>query len=357
MIRFNIDNFDERLTAKNAFDGNLQFGAKHFHETTKRTGAGRPSSGHMTAEHSKVVRDTGIDRYERRADLWTEVNKCLVCGSADREFLLSRMGLEIHRCKTCTHRYLSPHVKFEKAMEIYGDDKTASDIYTQPLQIEIDEKKYQYGLDLMHQLNPPARDRIMDLGCGAGTMLKVAHRNGWKQCVGVDVNERYGDIYQANQEIQFINAFFESLDPQKLGREYDVISMWSVLEHLYDLHNILDRVHSMLKPNGLLFILVPNAESLITRIARSLSPTFNWKHVSHFTRRSLNKLMEMHKLREVFAETVITEIDNIKSYLSGEYPYYGYGDPDHLFDWITPEYIHQNFLGSRLIAIFRKENS
>ena len=50
---------------------------------------------------------------------------------------------------------------------------------------------------------------------------------------------------------------------------------------------------------------------------------------------------------------MITEIDNIKSYMSGEYPYHGYGDPEHLFDFITPEYIHRHHLGSRQIAIFR----
>jgi hypothetical protein len=64
--------------------------------------------------------------------------------------------------------------------------------------------------------------------------------------------------------------------------------------------------------------------------------------------------MDKHYFKEEFIETVITEIDNIKSYMSGEHPYHGYGDPDGLFDFITPEYIHRNFLGSRILAIYRK---
>ena len=39
--------------------------------------------------------------------------------------------------------------------------------------------------------------------------------------------------------------------------------------------------------------------------------------------------------------------------MSGEYPYHGYGDPEKLFDFITPEYVHKNFLGSRMIGIFK----
>jgi 2-polyprenyl-3-methyl-5-hydroxy-6-metoxy-1,4-benzoquinol methylase len=194
----------------------------------------------------------------------------------------------------------------------------------------------------------------MDIGCGAGVFLKMADRNAWKQCIGIDINENYSAIYKQTAGVQFINSSFERMDPEKIGRGYDVISMWSVLEHLYDLQTILGRITEMLKPGGLLFILVPNAASLATRLMRERSPTFNWKHVSHFTPQSLKALMAQHGLKCEHFETVITEIDNIKSYMSGEYPYHGHGDPEHLFDWITPDYLHRNLLGSRQIGIFRK---
>jgi 2-polyprenyl-3-methyl-5-hydroxy-6-metoxy-1,4-benzoquinol methylase len=354
MSSFDIHSFDERLKAKNRFDGNLLHGAKEFHSKTDRSGKGKPSSGYLIREHAMLVNDTGADRYQRIEEYWEPVNACPVCGSVEREHFLSRFGLEIYRCTGCTHRYLSPRVKFDDAERIYMDDKTASDIYTKPLQVEIDEIKYQYGLDLVEQLQPPARDKILDLGCGAGTFLKMAERNGWKQCVGVDINQRYSDIYTSAKGIQFINATFERLDPAKLGGDYDVISMWSVLEHLYDKHAVLKTLISMLKPGGLLFILVPNVESLATRLMREMSPTFAWKHVSHFSPKSLVKLMDLHGLNCVFHETVISEVDNIKSYMSGEYPYHGYGDPAGLFDFITPEYLHKNMLGSRQIAVFKK---
>jgi trans-aconitate methyltransferase len=353
MAEFDIRNFHERLREINRFDGNLRFGAASFHARTNRSGAGRPSSGGMTREQSLVVTDTGIERYRRNEGQWEDVDHCPVCGAGDRSLFLSRFGLDIHRCGTCGHRYLSPRVKFDAAMRLYGDDKTAADIYTQPMQVETDELKYQYGLDLLAQLQPPSRDRIMDIGCGAGVFLKTANRDGWKQCIGVDVNERYSDIYRDSPGVQFINASFESLAPGRVGNNYDCIAMWSVLEHLYDLHAILASVKALLKPRGLLMILVPNVDSLATRLIRSMSPTFTWKHTSHFSPDSLTRLMEMHRYVRVHLETVITEIDNIKSYMSGEYPYHGHGDPGGLFEFITPEYIHKNLLGSRIIGVFR----
>ncbi len=353
MAKFDINNFEDRLKAKNEFDGNLLYGAQKFHAETNRSGIGKPSSGYLIREHAKVVTDTGVDRYQRREGCWEEINACPVCGLTENTFFLTRFGLDIYRCKNCSHRFLNPRVSFDAAMRIYADDKTASDIYTKPLQIKTDEIKYQYGLDMISQLAPPAKNKIMDIGCGAGVFLKTAHKNGWETCVGVDVNERYNDIYREDKGVQFINATFENLSPEKLGGNYDCISMWSVLEHLYDVHSILDTIKKLLKKDGLLFILVPNVESLATRLMREMSPTFAWKHLSHFTMKSLNYLMDKHGFEKILMETVITEIDNIKSYMSGEYPYHGYGDPEGLFDFITPEYIHKNNLGSRIIGIFR----
>lgn len=342
------------LEAKNQFDGNLRFGAKKFHKDTNRSGEGKPADGGLVPEHAKIVMDTGIERYQRKGAFWQSVEKCPVCGGNNREFFLSRLGLDIWRCIQCSHRYQHPRITFEKACELYADDKTASDIYTQPIQKDIDRIKYQYGLNLIKKINPTGSKRIMDIGCGAGVFLEEAHQNGWETCVGIDANSRYSSEYKDSKGIQFIQSSFEKLDQSALGDTYDCIAMWNVLEHLYDLHGIIADIKKMLADKGLLFIMVPNVESLATRLIRNKSATFNWKHVSHFSPKSLRELMSKHGLNCVHLETAITEIDNIKSYMAGEYPYHGYGDPEHLFDFITPEYIHNNLLGSRIVAVFQK---
>lgn len=355
-MNFAINNVDERLKIKNCFDGNLVYGAKKFHTDTNRSGEGKPSSGGLIKEHAKVVIDTENERYQRKDGLWEDVENCPVCGNDSREFFLHRMGLEIYRCKNCTHRYLNPRIKFDEAVKIYSDDSTASDIYKSPIQKEIDNIKYTYGLKIIEKLNPPSKNKIMDLGCGTGLFLKIAQENGWTECIGIDANSNYSDGYIADGKagLKYINTTFESLDINKVGQEYDCISLWNVLEHLYDLAGIVNSMREILKKDGLIFIMVPNVESLITRLSREMSPTFNWKHVSHFSPASLKKLFELNGFEEVFFETVITEIDNIKSYMSGEYPYHGYGDPKGLFDFITPEYIHKNNLGSRMIGVYKK---
>ena len=139
---FDITSFESRLKAKNHFDGNLRFGAKKFHKESNRSGDGKPADGALVREHAKVVRDNDNECYQRIGQFWEDVNECPVCKSIERSFFLTRKGLDIWRCGSCSHRYQHPRITFEKACELYADDKTSSDIYTQPIQKDIDLIKY-----------------------------------------------------------------------------------------------------------------------------------------------------------------------------------------------------------------------
>ena len=65
-------------------------------------------------------------------------------------------------------------------------------------------------------------------------------------------------------------------------------------------------------------------------------------------------IMKNNGFKCIHFETIISEINNVKSYLSGKDPYSGYGDSENKFDFITPKYIHKNLLGSRILAIYKK---
>lgn len=354
-MKFDINNFEQRLKVINEFDGNLVYGASKFNKETNRSGVGRPSSGYLTKEQAQVINDTNVNRFIHKQESdWQENPSCPVCLNSLREKFIHRKGVDYYRCETCTHVYQDPVVKPDVAISLYENDKTASDIYTQPLQKEIDSNKYLYGLELLNQLGTPSQKKILDLGCGAGVFLEEAKNIGWEYCVGVDANSNYQSQYSNQPGLQYVFGDFEALEPGLLGNDFDAVSMWSVLEHIYKPTKFLQSVSQLMSPGALIFILVPNVKSLATRLMRELSPCFCWKHISYFSPESLKKIMEDAGFETVHMETIITEIDNIKSYMSGEYPYHGYGDPDNLFDFITPEYIHKNLLGSRLVGVFRK---
>lgn len=353
---FDLSDEHSRLDAKNEFDGHLVYGSKNFHISTNRSNAKKsgPADGAMHHEQADVIRDNGHDRCERIAQFWEDVNECPICGEKERSFFLTRFGLDIYKCESCTHRYMHPRITFEKLITLYAKDYTATKIYSSEPQLDIDGVKSTYGLNLLDKLGVPDKGRIMDLGCGSGKFLATAHQHGWQDCVGVDANPTFQDIHEAVNGVRFIYSSFENLDTKAIGDGYSAITLWNVLEHLYDLKAIVRQIQTLLKKDGLLFIMVPNVESLATKLIRDKSATFNWKHVAHFSPASLEKLMVDAGFKVELMETSISEIENVKSYLNGAWPYSGYGDPDGLFDWITPSFIHDNMLGSRLIGVFRR---
>lgn len=353
---FDLNDPASRLDAKNEFDGHLVYGSKAFHVSTHRSNAKKdgPADGAMHHEQQDVVQDSGAERYQRIPEFWEDVNECPICGSAERTFFLSRFALDIYKCDECTHRYMHPRITFEKLITLYAKDYTANKVYSSEPQMDIDGVKSTYGLNLLDKLGVPDRGKIMDLGCGSGKFLATAKQHGWSECVGVDANPTFQDMHDEVNGVRFMYSSFETLDTDTIGEGYSAITLWNVLEHLYDLKSIVRQIHSLLKENGLLFIMVPNAESLATKLIREKSATFNWKHVAHFSPKSLEKLMKDAGFETVLMETSISEIENVKSYMNGAWPYSGFGDPEGTFDFITPSFIHENMLGSRLIGVFRR---
>ena len=350
---FDCKNHQQRLDYKNKFDGNLVFGGKEFHKKTERSAPDMPASGSIHQEQLDVVAETAPREFSRQEQFFESVEACPVCDSENKIFVLNRYGLDFYECVDCTHCFMSPRLKFKKLCELYAKDNTSSRIYKSDAQAKLDFIKALYGLELLKQVGGVSCNRILDFGCGSGTFLKVAFDQGWRYCIGIDPNPNYSECYVDVPGVHFISSTFEDLNPEIISSNYDAITMWNVLEHLYDMQSILIKLKTMLVADGVIFIMVPNFRSLATQIIRDRSATFNWKHVSHFTPESLKLLMERAGFETIFLETVISEIDNIKSALHGQWPYSGFGDPNGVFDAITPEFLHRNLLGSRLLGIFR----
>jgi len=343
-----------RLKEKNRFDGNLVFGAKKFHEITNRLGSGKPMNLELTPEWKMCIDDNGIERYQRKQGMYEPVNECPVCGSKERRFLVSRFGLDIFRCLDCSLGYLDPRIKYDSIQEIYGNDETSAKIYSSEAQIEIDAIKYDYGLRLAEEYGLPAKKKALDIGCGIGLFLKRARKSGFEECVGIDPNKHYMKCYEDLEGIRFHSTGFESLELDELGDNYDCMSMWSVLEHIYDPVKFFTTMNRLMKKDGIFLIFVPNTNALSTRLFRGQSPIFVWQHVTYWTAESLKFFMNKMGYKVELLETVISEIGNIRNYLAWEHQYAGTQDDDTTFSFITPEFIHKNMLGSRLMGVFRK---
>lgn len=143
-----------------------------------------------------------------------------------------------------------------------------------------------------------ARGKLLDIGCGKGRFLMYAAAHGWEVC-GVEPSETSRNIARAKLGNRVVSSLDE-LDPHE---QFDVITLWHVLEHVPTPTPMLQQIRSYLKPNGTLLVAVPNFDSLQARLGKEL-----WSHLDiprhclHYTPNTLTTILSS-------SEYTVTYID------------------------------------------------
>lgn len=140
---------------------------------------------------------------------------------------------------------------------------------------------------------------IMDIGCGSAGLLYLARREGW-DVHGMELTEKAARDIAADQGIEVIVAnFLDYENPE--GRQYDVVVLRHVLEHLPDSMLAMRQIGSLLKPGGLALLEFPNTASISYGVKRVLKNaglrnrkfSSDWRpgHVNEFCRTSFEYLL------------------------------------------------------------------
>jgi len=328
------------LKKKNRFDGSLRFGAKRFYELS-----GRKSQADKT-EEEKIFRlfgnpSTGLIKKEN-----TRLRKC-VCGSNNYRLLFIKHGFRFLICNKCRFIYVNPVLKENILRDFYKKEDSWFKVLQNPVQAEMDNLKFRYGLDIIEEY---IRGKsLLDIGCGNCAFIEIARGRGWK-CTGVEFNSKSLKLAK-NKGLTLVNQDIESAYFR--GRKYDLITLWEVLEHIINPEKMLKKIHDLLNNNGYLFILVPNRDSLINRMLREKSNSFTGHcHINFFNAGILTTLLKKGGFRTLRRETIISELDNLTKHLTYEDAYAG--ETKENFPFFSPEFIHGNLLGCKLLILAQK---
>lgn len=142
-------------------------------------------------------------------------------------------------------------------------------------------------LNLIAKYNSSDSKNLLDVGCGTGDFLLKAQNAGWKiHGVEPDNGAREMAIKKAGESIFQNMEIIESLQTK-----FDIITLWHVLEHLPNLEHQIKFLKSLLHPNGVLIIAVPNFKSYDAQFYKRFWAAYDVpRHLWHFSKTSLNKL-------------------------------------------------------------------
>ena len=131
------------------------------------------------------------------------------------------------------------------------------------------------------------RGRLLDVGCASGLLLVAAAERGW-QVTGVEPSEAL--CAEAQKRLDGRGEIHcATLEDARLGGQFDVVTLWDVLEHVPDPCGFLGACRMLLRPTGRLFLNVPDLESLEARVLGARWPLLLPEHLNYFTRRSLQR--------------------------------------------------------------------
>ena len=105
--------------------------------------------------------------------------------------------------------------------------------------------------------HPGKPGKILDLGCGDGSFLTAAKREGWKV---------YGTELNPKEMLDSTITVYETTEAARKEGPFGCITMWHSLEHFPDPIVALHDLRQMLTPGGILMIAVPNAAGAQARV-------------------------------------------------------------------------------------------
>jgi 2-polyprenyl-3-methyl-5-hydroxy-6-metoxy-1,4-benzoquinol methylase len=137
---------------------------------------------------------------------------------------------------------------------------------------------------------------VLEIGCATGDFLLELKRQSpaTLNLMGIEVSEKAARYAREENEL---NVFHGELLTVAVDELQDLIVMWHTLEHIHRLSETLDKLHSLLKPNGILVTAMPNLDSLDAQHYGKYWVALDApRHLYHFTPKSFAALLKKHRL-------------------------------------------------------------
>jgi 2-polyprenyl-3-methyl-5-hydroxy-6-metoxy-1,4-benzoquinol methylase len=194
------------------------------------------------------------------------LSKCPLCKSGlflnhseIQDYAVTKEPFMLCKCSNCQLLFTNPRPSEKKIgpyynfPEYYSHEDKAKNI-TQWIYQKIRAYSINKKIDAIEQLSQ--KGSLLDYGCGTGQFLNAAKDRGWT-VAGVEPNKKA----RAQAKTKLPVLVKSSIDKLKKKAQFDVITLYHVLEHIHELRKSTKNIIKHLKSTGYLIIAVPNHQS------------------------------------------------------------------------------------------------
>jgi 2-polyprenyl-3-methyl-5-hydroxy-6-metoxy-1,4-benzoquinol methylase len=151
------------------------------------------------------------------------------------------------------------------------------------------ELTFRKHLQELEKRTGPANGRLLlDVGAYIGVFVEVAAEAGW-DAWGVEPSQWAA----AEAQNRGLSVIFGTQDaPELAERQFDVVTMWDVIEHVDDPSAELAKAHRLLKPGGWLVVHTMDIDSLAARLLGARWPWLMDMHLHYFSQKTLAQMLK-----------------------------------------------------------------
>ncbi|HEU4593747.1 MAG TPA: class I SAM-dependent methyltransferase [Pyrinomonadaceae bacterium] len=185
--------------------------------------------------------------------------RCPACGSESRDARGEKNGLRVSACRDCGTLYA------HHREAVAGADAEAYDYDAYYHEANLSVPAFiSRRLDEIFQSFAPHRksNRLLDVGCGAGSLLEAARRAGW-DAEGTEVSRPAVEHVRAEGFEVFHGELAEANYPEA---HFDVVTASEIIEHVPEPLPMLREIARILRPGGLFWATTPHGRGLSARV-------------------------------------------------------------------------------------------
>jgi SAM-dependent methyltransferase len=170
---------------------------------------------------------------------------CDICLGNSPKLMFKENGFILNRCDHCGHFYVSPRPRFGSS---HGSEE---EIFSPSIHVSDELRRkaiFQRYVNYIKRYVP--RGKWLDIGCGCGTLLKVASQSGF-EVEGIEINPaRLAYCRDAGLKAYGGDIEADLLPPSS----YDVVSLINVFSHLRSPMTTFSSIHRILGDNGVILV-------------------------------------------------------------------------------------------------------
>jgi SAM-dependent methyltransferase len=218
---------------------------------------------------------------------------CILCSSPGpfrRRF--EKDGYGIADCPACGLVQLMPTPSDETLRALYETEAYFDGGGSGYSEYESQEAEYlsTFREDVRRIKEFVPSGKVLEVGCGYGYFLQCAVEAGY-DAYGIDLSP--SAVKWASERLpgRVFCGLLEEV-PEIQGEQYDVIFGSHLIEHITSPGEFLEQAAKLLRPGGLIVMVTPNVESLLSRVSGKRWVSYKIpEHVSYYSPRTITELL------------------------------------------------------------------